>query len=209
MEEIKMASEKITAMIEELKTLTVLELSELVKAVEEEFGVSAAAAVAVAAPAAGGAAAAEEKTEFDVILKEAGADTVIHSNTSAYNPSGSGIQRRLQRVCILDSSSPLHIQRSPGCNALKHRQIAWFLCLGPIKVHDMKPGHAVILILLCHIERVGRIFLLLAVISLRQPDTSAVHQVNCRYYYSFHRFIKFLNIISPTSPLFSGWTCTP
>ena len=68
-----MASEKITAMIEELKTLTVLELSELVKAVEEEFGVSAAAAVAVAAPAAGGAAAAEEKTEFDVILKEAGA----------------------------------------------------------------------------------------------------------------------------------------
>ncbi|MBQ2266221.1 MAG: 50S ribosomal protein L7/L12, partial [Clostridia bacterium] len=57
-----MASEKITAMIEELKTLTVLELSELVKAVEEEFGVSAAAAVAVAAPAAGGAAAAEEKT---------------------------------------------------------------------------------------------------------------------------------------------------
>ena len=71
-----MASEKITAMIEELKTLTVLELSELVKAVEEEFGVSAAAAVAVAAPAAGGAAAAEEKTEFDVILKEDGAEKI-------------------------------------------------------------------------------------------------------------------------------------
>ena len=71
-----MASEKITAMIEELKSLTVLELSELVKAVEEEFGVSAAAAVAVAAPAAGGAAAAEEKTEFDVILKEAGAEKI-------------------------------------------------------------------------------------------------------------------------------------
>ena len=52
-----MASEKVTAMIEELKALTVLELAELVKAVEEEFGVSAAAAVAVAAPAAGGAAA--------------------------------------------------------------------------------------------------------------------------------------------------------
>ena len=65
-----MASEKIAAMIEEIKALTVLELSELVKAVEEEFGVSAAAAVAVAAPAAGGAAAAEEKTEFDVVLKE-------------------------------------------------------------------------------------------------------------------------------------------
>ena len=60
-------SEKITAMIEEIKTLTVLELSELVHALEEEFGVSAAA---MAAPAAGGAAApaAEEKTEFDVIL---------------------------------------------------------------------------------------------------------------------------------------------
>ncbi len=71
-----MASEKITAMIEELKTLTVLELSELVKAVEEEFGVSAAAAVAVAAPAAGGAAAAEEKTEFDVILKDAGSEKI-------------------------------------------------------------------------------------------------------------------------------------
>ena len=71
-----MASEKITAMIEELKTLTVLELSELVKAVEEEFGVSAAAAVAVAAPAAGGAAAAEEKTEFDVVLADAGAEKI-------------------------------------------------------------------------------------------------------------------------------------
>lgn len=60
-------SEKITALIEEVKALTVLELSELVKALEEEFGVSAAA---MAAPAAGGAAApaVEEKTEFDVVL---------------------------------------------------------------------------------------------------------------------------------------------
>ena len=65
-------SEKITAMIEEIKALTVLELSDLVKAIEEEFGVSAAAPVAVAA-VAGPAAAAEEKTEFDVILKDAGA----------------------------------------------------------------------------------------------------------------------------------------
>ncbi len=70
-----MASEKITAMIEVLKTLTVLELSGLVKALEEEFEVSAAA-VAVAAPVAGGAAAAEEKTEFDVILAEAGAEKI-------------------------------------------------------------------------------------------------------------------------------------
>ena len=61
-----MASEKVTAMIEEIKALTVLELSELVHALEEEFGVSAAA---MAAPAAGAAApAAEEKTEFDVVL---------------------------------------------------------------------------------------------------------------------------------------------
>ena len=69
-----MASEKVLALIEEVKSLTVLELSELVKALEEEFGVSAAAPVAVAAAApAAGAAAAEEKTEFDVILKSAGA----------------------------------------------------------------------------------------------------------------------------------------
>ena len=71
-----MASEKITAIVEELKTLTVLELSELVHAVEEEFGVSAAAAVAVAAPVEGGAAAAEEKTEFDVVLAEVGAEKI-------------------------------------------------------------------------------------------------------------------------------------
>ena len=68
-----MASEKVTALVEEVKGLTVLELSELVHTLEEVFGVSAAAA-AVAAPAAGGAAeAAVEKTEFDVILKNAGA----------------------------------------------------------------------------------------------------------------------------------------
>ena len=70
-----MASEKITAMIEEVKTLTVLELAELVHALEEEFGVSAAAA-AVAAPAAGAAAAEEEKTEFDVVMKAAGANKI-------------------------------------------------------------------------------------------------------------------------------------
>ena len=70
-----MASEKVMAIGEELKVLTVLELSELVKAVEEEFGVSAAAAVAVAAPVAG-AAAAEEKTEFDVELTEVGAEKI-------------------------------------------------------------------------------------------------------------------------------------
>ena len=71
-----MASENVTKIVEELKTLTVLELSELVSAVEEEFGVSAAAAVAVAAPAEGGAAADEEKTEFDVVLKEVGPNKI-------------------------------------------------------------------------------------------------------------------------------------
>ncbi len=71
-----MASEKIAAMIEEIKALTVLELSELVHAVEEEFGVSAAAAVAVAGPAVAAGPAAEEKTEFDVVLAEAGAEKI-------------------------------------------------------------------------------------------------------------------------------------
>ncbi len=66
-----MASEKITAIVEEVKALTVLELNELVKAIEEEFGVSAAAPVMVAGAAAA-APAAEEKTEFDVVLAEVG-----------------------------------------------------------------------------------------------------------------------------------------
>ena len=69
-------SEKITNMIEEIKAMTVLELNDLVKAIEEEFGVSAAAPVAVAAAAAPAAAAAEEKTEFDVILANAGAEKI-------------------------------------------------------------------------------------------------------------------------------------
>jgi large subunit ribosomal protein L7/L12 len=72
LEDFNMASENVTKIVEELKTLTVLELSELVSAVEEEFGVSAAAAVAVAAPAE----AAEEKTEFDVVLKEVGQNKI-------------------------------------------------------------------------------------------------------------------------------------
>ncbi len=71
-----MASEKITAIIEELKTLTVLELSDLVHAVEEEFGVSAAAAVAVAGPVDPGVAAGAAQTEFDVILKSPGSGKI-------------------------------------------------------------------------------------------------------------------------------------
>ena len=68
-----MASEKITNILEEIKSLTILELSDLVKAVEEEFGVSAAAPVGVVAAAGVAAPAAEEKTEFDVILASFGA----------------------------------------------------------------------------------------------------------------------------------------
>ena len=71
-----MASEKVTALHADNNTITVLELSEVVTDVDEQFGVSAAAAVAVAGPAAGGDAAAEEKSEFDVVLKEVGASKI-------------------------------------------------------------------------------------------------------------------------------------
>ena len=71
-----MASENITALIEEVKALTVLELSELVHALEDEFGVSAAAPVAVAAAAAPAAEAAAEKTEFDVVLASFGDEKI-------------------------------------------------------------------------------------------------------------------------------------
>lgn len=70
-----MASEKVTALVEEVKGLTVLELSELVHTLEEVFGVSAAAA-AVAGPAAAAAPVEEEKTEFDVVLKEIGSNKI-------------------------------------------------------------------------------------------------------------------------------------
>jgi large subunit ribosomal protein L7/L12 len=71
-----MASEKTLKFIEEIKTMTVLELAELVKAIEEEFGVTAAAPAAVAGPAAGAAAPVEEQTEFNVILAEVGAEKI-------------------------------------------------------------------------------------------------------------------------------------
>jgi large subunit ribosomal protein L7/L12 len=69
-------SDKVAKLIEDVKALTVLELSELVKALEEEFGVSAAAPVAVAAAPVAAAAAAEEKTEFDVVLKSIGSQKI-------------------------------------------------------------------------------------------------------------------------------------
>lgn len=71
-----MASEKVLGLIEEVKNLTVLELSELVKALEEEFGVSASAPMAAAAAPVAEAAAVEEKTEFDVVLASAGAEKI-------------------------------------------------------------------------------------------------------------------------------------
>lgn len=72
-----MASEKVLGLIEEVKNLTVLELSDLVKALEEEFGVSASAPMAMAAaPVAGGEVAAEEKSDFDVILTSAGGQKI-------------------------------------------------------------------------------------------------------------------------------------
>ena len=71
-----MATEKITALIEEIKTLTIIEISDLVHALEEEFGVSAAAMAAPAAGAAAPAAAAEEQTEFDVVMTSFGAEKV-------------------------------------------------------------------------------------------------------------------------------------
>jgi large subunit ribosomal protein L7/L12 len=69
-------SDKVVKLIEDVKALTVLELSELVKALEEEFGVSAAAPVAVAAAAPAAAAVVEEQTEFDVVLKACGANKI-------------------------------------------------------------------------------------------------------------------------------------
>lgn len=71
-----MASEKVTKLVEEVKGLSVLELSELVKAIETEFGVSATPVMGAVQVAAGPAAVVEEKTEFDVILKEAGAEKI-------------------------------------------------------------------------------------------------------------------------------------
>ncbi len=91
-----MASEKTIKFIEEIKGMTVLELSELVKAIEEEFGVTAAAPTAAAGPAA--AATAEEKTEFDVILTAAGAEKikvikVVREITRSWIKGSKGISR--------------------------------------------------------------------------------------------------------------------
>ena len=90
-------SEKITALVEEIKVMSVLEVAELVKALEEEFGVSAAAPVAVVAAADGGAAAAEEKTEFDVELTSAG-DSKINVIKAVREVTGLGLKEAKELV---------------------------------------------------------------------------------------------------------------
>ncbi|MBO5938608.1 MAG: 50S ribosomal protein L7/L12 [Clostridia bacterium] len=93
-----MASEKIMNILEEIKTLTIIELADLVKAVEEEFGVSAAAPVGVVAVAGGAAApAAEEKTEFDVILKSAG-DKKLNVVKAVKEITGLGLKEAKEMV---------------------------------------------------------------------------------------------------------------
>ena len=129
-----MASEKIAAMIEEIKALTVLELSELVHAVEDEFGVSAAAAVAVAAPAAGdGAAAAEEKTEFDIELTEVGAEkikVIRHSKSRLLRKT-----LRLSRLNLKKLALKLHLSNfnlsitNPCSFFLKEQGFLHLFCL--------------------------------------------------------------------------------
>ena len=93
-----MASEKITNILEEIKSLTIIELADLVKAVEEEFGVSAAAPVGVVAAAGAAAApAAEEKTEFDVILKAAG-DKKLNVVKAVKEITGLGLKEAKEMV---------------------------------------------------------------------------------------------------------------
>ena len=112
-----MASEKVTAILEEIKAMTVLDLSELVHAIEDEFGVSAAAPVAVAAAGPAAAAApAEEKTEFDVVLAEVGAEkikvikVVRRSNSSKrHSTLKTNIEVELASGCEIITSA-----KSPG-----------------------------------------------------------------------------------------------
>ena len=93
-----MASEKITNILEEIKSLTIIELADLVKAVEEEFGVSAAAPVGVVAAAGAAAApAAEEKTEFDVVLKAAG-DKKLNVVKAVKEITGLGLKEAKEMV---------------------------------------------------------------------------------------------------------------
>ena len=97
------AKDKVSAIIDELKKLTVVELSDLVHAVEEEFGVSAAAAVAAPAAGAAGADAAEEKSEFDIVLSEVGA-AKINVIKAVREITGLGLADAKGLVCLLYTS---------------------------------------------------------------------------------------------------------
>ena len=112
-----MASEKITALIEEVKALTVLELSELVHALEDEFGVSAAAPVAVAAAAAPAAEAAAEKTEFDVVLASFG-DEKIKVIKAVREATGLGLKEAKALVDEAPSNIKENIEKAEA-EALK------------------------------------------------------------------------------------------
>ena len=92
-----MASEKITNILEEIKSLTIIELADLVKAVEEEFGVSAAAPVGVVAAAGAAAPVVEEKTEFDVVLKAAG-DKKLNVVKAVKEITGLGLKEAKEMV---------------------------------------------------------------------------------------------------------------
>ena len=119
-------SEKITALIEEIKVLTVLELSELVKALEEEFGVSAAAPVAVAAApaAAAPAEAAAEKTDFDVILAEVGAEKIKVIRLSARSPAWASRKPRSWLTALPSPSRRVSPKRMPRPSRLSSRKSA-------------------------------------------------------------------------------------
>ena len=108
-----MASEKITAIVDSIAELTVLELKELKETIEETFGVTAAAVAVAAAPAEGGAAAAEEKTEFDVILTAAGAQK-IQVIKSVREATGLGLKEAKE---IVDSAPSTVKEAVPAADA--------------------------------------------------------------------------------------------
>ena len=130
-----MASEKVTQLIEDVKGLTVLELSELVKALEEEFGVSAAAPMAMmAAPAAGGAAAAEEKSSFTVELTSAG-DSKINVIKAVRELTGLGLKEAKDRVDDYLNSQPARQSSVASAQSeAKRRSLLWLALIVAISL---------------------------------------------------------------------------
>ena len=122
-----MASENVTKLIEEVKALSVLELSELVKALEEEFGVSAAAPVAVAAAPGAGAAAAEEQTEFTVMLKEVG-DKKINVIKVVREITGLGLKEAKDLVDNAPKPSKENVDKAAADEIVKKLEEAGAKC---------------------------------------------------------------------------------